>query len=117
MGADRGVRRVNDLGQADPKGLVGIQIAYQPNQALSEAGVNAPVARRIGVGEYVARLPHGSPSGRDWRTMFLNMPQCRIGSSHFVSCANATQMLIYTREALDLVCASVMRHTAMEGTQ
>ena len=49
------VQRVDGLLQIDPERLVGIQRPGDADQALGEVGVDAPVARCVGVGQRVAR--------------------------------------------------------------
>src|ERR1017187_1172035 len=53
----RGVERVDRILQIDAEGLLCIQRSSDADQALSEIGVDAPVAHGIGIGQRIAR--HG----------------------------------------------------------
>jgi hypothetical protein len=50
-----GVQRVRGVGQIDAKGFVDIQLSGNADQALREVGVDPPVARRVRVGQRMAR--------------------------------------------------------------
>ena len=114
----RGIERVDGLGQIHSKGLLGIQAAREANQTLSEAGVDAPVARGIGVCQRVARDAAPDPQmielGGLRSQARLNIAQAlpvrQLRKGH-------AQVLIQTREALDLVLAGVVRDTATKRAE
>lgn len=51
----RGVERIDGLGQIHTEESLGIQAPCDTDQALRKVGVDTPVARRIGIGQGVAR--------------------------------------------------------------
>ena len=103
------VERVDGLFQVHTEGLVDIQSARNTNQALGELGVDAPVPNFVGIGQGAARDPSanahvielrdlGAQTGFDV-AQALAKRELREGHA---------QILIETREALDLVLAVVL---------
>ena len=58
------IQGVDRFLQIDTKGFVDIQPSRDPDQALGEVGIHAPVANGIGVGECVARYHRTNPLNR-----------------------------------------------------
>jgi hypothetical protein len=95
---------------------VRVQASRKTNQTLGEAGVDAPVARGIGVGKRIAR--NGAPDpqvielGGLGAQALLNIAQAlpirQLRKGH-------ERVLIETGESLDHVLADVMRHAAAES--
>lgn len=114
----RGIERVDGLGQLHPKRLVRIQAAREANQPLSEARVDAPVACGIGVGQRVARDATTDPQVIELGGLGS---QARLNIAQTLSIRQLrkrhAQVLIETREALDLVLAAVVRHTAAKRAE
>jgi len=110
-----GVQRVGGVRQIDPEGLLGIQLASNTDQTLSEVGVDAPIARGVRIGEGVARDP--SPDTHVVEPLGLRAQACLDVAQTLAKIQlreRHAQVLIHAREALDLVIATVPRHTALE---
>lgn len=100
------------LRQIHPKGLVGIQVAREANQPLSEAGVAVAfasgVARDGATGPQVTEL--GGLRAQARLNIAQTLPVRHLRKGH-------AQVLIQTREALDLVLAVVMDCAAAKSAQ
>ena len=113
-----GIERVHRLGQIHPKGLVGIQATRHANQPLSKAGIDPPVARGIGVGKCVARnratdpqmIELGGLRSQTRLNIAQALPVRQLRKGH-------AQVLIQTREALDLVLAVVKSHAPTKSAE
>src|SRR5665213_1070018 len=109
----RGIQRVDRLVQIHAKGLVDIQLASHRNQALSERGIDTPVAHLIRIRERAARNPTAYSHVIE---LVALRPQARLDVPKALAVGELregqAEKLLETREALDLVLAAVRVHAA-----
>ncbi len=111
----RGIERVYRLGQVHTEGFFGVQAACEADQPLGEARVDAPIAGRIGIGQGVAGYVAANPQMIELRRL---RSKARLDISQTVSVGQLreghAQVLIETREALDLVLPRITREATAE---
>ena len=113
-----GIERVDGVLEIEPERLVGVKSPGRADQALREVAVDAPIARRVGIGQRVAR-------DRAAKSQVIELGALRTQTRLDVAQALAigqlreghAQVLVETREPLDLVLARVARDAAMERVQ
>ena len=111
-----GVERVDGVVEIDAEAVLGIERARDADQAFSEVGVDAPVARLVGVGEgaarYIAPDAHVVELGVLGAQTGLDVAQAlavgELGEGH-------AQVLIEAGKALHLVMAAIALDTAPEA--
>ena len=112
------IQRVDRLLQIDAEGFVDIQPSCDPDQALGEVGVDAPVANSIGVGERVARYRRANPKVIE---LGLLRTQARFDVAQTLPisqlCEGHAQKLVQAGEPLDLVLALIPGHAATKRGQ
>src|ERR1019366_7025965 len=109
----RGVQRVDRLVQIHAERLVDIKLPRHGDQALSEGGVDAPVAHLVRIGQGAARDPTAYPH-------VIELVALRSEAGLDVAQALAVRQLresqakklLETGETLDLVLAAVNAHAA-----
>ncbi len=72
---DRRVERVHGVRQVDRERVVDVEVARRPNEALREVGVDAPVARLVGVGQ---RRPRDARADADVIEPRLHRAETRL---------------------------------------
>lgn len=113
-----GVQRVDRFGEIDTKRLVHVKRASNPDQALREVGIDAPVSNRIRVGQRVARhrtakahvVKLGGLAAQAGFDVAQALSISQLGERH-------TQKLVETREVFDLVLSVVASDTTTESGQ
>ena len=112
-----GIERVDGVLEIEPKRLVGVKSPGCADQALRQVAVDAPIPRRVGIGQRVAR--HGAAKSQviefgtlHTQTRFdvaaLAIGQLREGHA---------EVLVETREPLDLVLAGIAHDAAVKRVQ
>src|SRR5262245_48530989 len=114
----RGIQRVDGVLEINSERLVGIEAASDADQALRKVAVDAPVARRIRIGERVA-------CNRTAKAEVIEpcalRPQTRLDVAQALAISQLRkrhrQVLIEAGEPFDLVLARVAPHAAMESRE
>ena len=112
------IERVDRLLQVDAERFLGIQRSRDVDQALSEIGIDAPVAHAIGVGQRVARDDRPQPQVIELGSLRTQtrfdvaqaLPIRELRERH-------NQELIQARERFDLPLAMIPTHTAAKRGQ
>ena len=107
---------IDRIGQIDAERLVRIKLAGNTDQTLCEVGVDAPVANRIGIGQgvpcYRAAKSHvielGDLTAQTGFDIAQTFPIGQLRKGH-------AQIVIETREVLDLVLPVVASYAATKG--
>jgi hypothetical protein len=114
----RGIQGIHGIGQIDTKGLFGVKLARNADQALREVGINAPVANRVGVGQRVPRdlaakahvVQLGRLTAQAGFDVAQTLPIGQLREGH-------AQILVETSEVLDLVFPIVAGDTTAKSGQ
>ena len=111
----RRVERVNRLGQVHAEGPLGIHTPCDNDQAFVEARVDMLVARRVGVGQCVARNVAANLQMIELRRLGS---QARLDIPQTLSVRQPSEghaeILVEAREALDLVLPGITRHASTD---
>ncbi len=112
---NRRIQGIDRVGQLQPQLFAGIQGPGRPDERLSELGVDAPIARFVGIGE--GRATDAGPQahvielGRLGGQTRLDIPQAL--AERELRKGHAAELL-GTGEALDPMIAPVSTHKAMK---
>ncbi len=110
------VESVDGVVELNSKRLAGIEVAGRADQTFGEIGIDAPVARRVCIGEGVAGHPTTDAHVIDLLRLSAQarldvaqaLPEGQLRKHH-------DQELIHARENLELVLPAVARQAATEG--
>jgi hypothetical protein len=116
---DRGsIERVDCVLEIEPECLVGVKSPGCTDQALRQVAVDAPIPRRVGIGQRVAR--HGAAKSQVIELGALHT-QTRFDVAQALSISQLreghAEVLVETRKPLDLVLAGITHDTAVKRVQ
>lgn len=113
-----GIERVDGIFEIEPERLVGVKSSGCADQALCEVAVDAPIPRRVGIGQRVA-------CHRAAKSQVIELGALHTQTRFDVAQALAigqlreghAEVLVETRESLDLVLAGIAHDAAVKRVQ